>query len=199
MLAGAVAVQAQPAVDREAFEAKRIVFYGYDFSLFHFVGQAKNPQELKTQVLALAGEIQARITNDKLKQWLNKSNILNDNNHVSDLNKAISAKDLAVRKEAPVEEDSLQRHLKRYTTRQKNGIGHVVVFECFDGTKGRLTAYSLFFDIETKNILLSSWAAFGDLGRANNLSGLKSHAVDIVEYLDKEVYRAKEKKAKKGN
>ncbi|MEO6305794.1 MAG: hypothetical protein ABIP51_21775 [Bacteroidia bacterium] len=177
----------------DVFNTHKIIFYGYDFSCFRYVDAKRYGQDMKLYIFQLIGGVQEKIGETQFKKWMSKDTVLFNFDESTRLNKSINNDAVIVINKTSLPEDSVQKHLKNYNTIQKSGIGHLFLPECYDDLTGSLSVYSVFFDIETKQILLLNWAAFHDLGPVNRFGALKKPMLEIIEYLDRDIYQEKNK------
>ena len=53
--------------------------------------------------------------------------------------------------------DSIQKIVDDYQVKQKEGIGFLIIVECFEKLTKNSTAYFTFFDIATKKVIMSNY------------------------------------------
>ena len=64
---------------------------------------------------------------------------------------------LVILKKNYIKADSLQQFIDRYNLTETDGIGLVMIVECFHKTTKRTSGYFVWFDISTKKIINSDY------------------------------------------
>ena len=95
-----------------------------------------------------------------------------------------------------INKDSLQLCINKYSITEREGIGYVIIFECFDSYAKRVSAYSVFFDIATRKILMAEYVSHRDGNSYNRLSDWNAASFSAIKdltdlYKDKSEANAK--------
>jgi hypothetical protein len=156
--------------EKDVYNSKKIIFYGFDFTDLQLSDAKRIGQDLKKYVFTLTGFLIEHLPEKKLKKWLNKDTVVYSLNPVMLVNKKINNDDIASPIKHTINKDSLQLFINKYSLAEKEGIGYVIIYECFDSNAKRVSAYSVFFDIATKKILLAEYVSHRDGNSYNRLS-----------------------------
>lgn len=178
-----LASQALSTEAKNVFTAKKIIFYGYDFTRFHLADAKRGGQDIKKYIFELTGLMSEHIPEKKLSKWLNKDTTTFDFNSTFQLNKKINNDDIVVPVNLTLSKDSLQSMIDKYSSSIKQGIGYVIIFECFDNSSKTVSAYSIYFDITTREILMTEHITHRDSNNYNRLSDWNSAAIQVVKAL----------------
>lgn len=148
----------------QASTAKEIVWVGIDYSQVRMIGADFNdPNKIFPGMLDAWNSLFIKERIKKLKSSVKKDVIL-DTTGVAEVNKKATAKQI---KQNPGPDDTMEKtHLnntviaamvKAYSLESKNGTALVYIADRFmkDGSKGNAAIYSVFFDIETRNVIKS--------------------------------------------
>ncbi len=155
---------------QDIFDAKYITFYGYDFTAFQFSDNKRLGQDLKSYILSLIGFYNEHLPEKKLQKWMKKDSIFYNFNPTLQLNKKILNEDIASPIKHSIDKVSLQPMIDKYSISQKDGIGFVIIFECFDNASKRVSGYSVFFNTSTKKIIAFDYASNHGNNSFNRLS-----------------------------
>lgn len=177
--------------EKDVYNSKKIIFYGFDFTDFQLADAKRIGQDLKKYVFTLTGFLVEHLPEKKLKKWINKDTVTYNLNPTMLVNKKINNDDIATAVKHTISKDSIQSFINKYSISEKEGIGYVIIFECFDNSAKRVSAYSVFFDISTKNILTVDYVSDRDSNSFNRLSDWNAAAFVLVKKLT-ESYEEKE-------
>lgn len=177
--------------ENDVFSSKNIIFYGFDFTDFQLSDPKRMGQDLKKYVLSLTGFLIDRLPEKKLQAWLNKDIIIYNLNPTLQLNKKVNNEDIASPVKHTISKDSIQTFIDKYAASEKEGIGYVIIFECFDNASKRVSAYSVFFDVSTRKILVLDYITVHDHNSFNKLLDWNAPAISAVKRLT-ENYKSKE-------
>ncbi len=155
---------------KDVYAAKEIMFYGYDYTGFRIADAKRIGQDLKKTVFFWIGFLNEHITEKKLISWLDKDRVTFDFDPTVALNKKLKSEDLGVATKHTISKDSIQSFIDKYEVKEKEGIGFVVIVECFDNDAKRTSAYFTFFDIATKKILMSDYISSRDGNSYNRVA-----------------------------
>jgi hypothetical protein len=185
---------AQPT-KKDLKDCKEIIFYGYDFSHFKLAEAKRMEKDISKYIPAWIRILNKFHDEKYLAKKLQKDKVIFDFEYTGGLIKKLDKNSLVSISKHIIPSDSVQSIINSYQLTQQDGIGFVVIVECFDKAAEKSTAYFTFFDIASKKIIMSSY--FG-IGHAIGF-GLSEHWGTSLEntfyyYLD-EGYK-KELKAK---
>jgi hypothetical protein len=183
--------QTEYSSENDVFSSKNIIFYGFDFTGFQLSDPKRMGQDLKKYVLSLTGFLIERLPEKKLQVWLNKDIIIYNLNPTLLLNKKINNEDIASPVKHNIAKDSIQTFIDKYAIIDKEGIGYVIIYECFDNASKRVSAYSVFFDISTRKILVLEHVIVHDHNSFNKLLDWNAPAFSAIKRLT-ENYKFKE-------
>ena len=181
---------------KDLYESKEITFYGHDFSNFRlFEPSFYGHENMKKFFKAWLGYHYFSDKNEKtLSRWLKKDVTL-DLRYTTSLIDHIKEDEIVSFSQHLIPKDSVQAMISRYQVAQTEGIGLVVILECFNKDKEGVSGYFVWFDIATKKIILSDYRV---IKRYANGMGLTKHwgkGVDVFwhKYID-DVYRKRMKR-----
>jgi hypothetical protein len=177
--------------ENDVYSSKKIIFYGFDFTDLQLSDVKRIGQDLKKYVFTLTGFLLEHLPEKKLKKWIDKDTVFYSLNSVMLLNKKINNDDIASPIKHTINKDSLQSFINKYSLTEKEGIGYVIIYECFDSKAKRVSAYSVFFDIATKKILLAEYVSHRDGNSYNRLSDWNPASFATIKSLT-ENYKFKE-------
>ncbi len=69
-----------------------------------------------------------------------------------------------------ISKDSIQSYISKYNLSEKEGVGFVVIIECFDNANKKVSGYFTFFDISSKQILKIDYISSKDGNSYNRVS-----------------------------
>lgn len=113
---------------------------------------------------------QERINEKKLTRWLGKDKVTFNFDPTIALNEKLNSDELGAVSKHSISKDSIQSYIYNYNLAEKEGIGFVVILECFDNARKRTSAYFTFFDITTKQLLMSQYISSFDGNSYNRVS-----------------------------
>lgn len=184
--------QTKTSQEARVFNAKEFVFYGYDYTHFKIADAKRLDEDLKKFVFEWIGFCSEHVTEKKLQSWLDKDKVSFDYEPTLSLNKQLKTDDLGTITKHTFPGDSIPNMVRRYITKEKEGIGLAIQMECFDNSKKRVSAYFTFFDIATKEVLMSDYLSSRDGNSYNRVSDWGSGTVIAVKkYVS--VYKEKQK------
>lgn len=159
---------------KKVFTTNEMAWYGMDFTKASFIGtfdtgMGVNPAdgiELRNKwIPAWNNLIVAEQQNFNLKRPFRKCCVFYDITSVNQLNKTIDPEALLVSRETKISKATIKEMVKRYTPiEKKDGIGLVFIVESFNKNDKTANLYVTFFDIETKEILVSEFMSGRPIG-----------------------------------
>ena len=159
---------------QDVFNKTELVWYGLDFSKSKFVGKFEtikgakpiNSYELINKYIPSWNEI---IVNEPynfdLENTFWEKNIYYDLSPVASVNSKIPTQDLITVNSNAIMSSDLTQMITNYKIGNKtNGLGLVFIVESFNKPKMLASVWVVFFDIETKKILLNKYCEGKPLG-----------------------------------
>ena len=180
--------------EKDVFDANEIVFYGYDFSHFKLADAKRfNNIKVKAFIPAWIGYLNKYEDEETLTKRLKKNKVTFDFDYTTNIIKTLKNEDLVSILKGSLSPDSIQNIISRYELKQKEGIGFVLIVECFEKTNETSTVYFTFFDIATRKVLISDYFGYNQPSE-NGLTRYWGNglATTFYRYLDK-VYGKKDK------
>ncbi len=182
----------------DVYNSKELIFYGYDFSHFK-LAEAKrlNDEKIKVAIPQWIDFVNQRKNEGTLQKMFKKEKVKFDFDYTLNIIKTINETELASIIKNTISADSIQTIINNYPIKEKEGIGFVIIVECFEKNKERSTAYFTFFDLATKKVLLSDYFGSNDAdgyGLANHWGvGLNT----LFTKYSADIYRKNLKKSNK--
>ncbi len=174
--------------ESDVYNCNKIIFYGYDFSDFQLSDAKRMGQDIRKFILYLDAEFfPEHLPEKKLQKWLEKDYIIYNFNPTIQFNKKITNDGISSAFIHKISKDTLQSFINRYSITEKEGIGYVIIYECFDKETKSASAYSVFFDIATKKILLTDYVSKYDNNGFNRIRDWEPLSFKVI-YLLSEKY-----------
>ena len=158
-LIGISSTKEEATSEKEVYDTREIVFYGYDYTHFRLADVKRLDEDLKKHVFYWIGFCQDRITEKKLRSVLDKEKVTFNFDPTLAVNKKLNSDDLGAITKVTISKDSIQSYINEYELSEKEGVGFVVILECFDNAGKRTSGYFTFFDIATKQVLKSDYVS----------------------------------------
>jgi hypothetical protein len=145
--------------EKDVFATKEIVFYGYDYSDFRFADAKRMDEDVKNFIFNWIAYSQRGLSEKEMssRTYLNKDKIVFNFDPTFELIKKLKSEDLVSITKHSISKDSIQSFIDKYSIKERDGIGFVVIVECFDKYHKTVSGYCTFFDIATKRILISDY------------------------------------------
>lgn len=153
---------------KDISDAKEIIFYGYDFSHFKLADAKRlyaaaskdpaginEPAGIKKYISGWVGYLLNKLGDGYFARKLKTSKVTFDFDYTLQVIKNLNEDELVSLVKTSIPADSIKSILSKYQIKQKEGIGFTIIVECFDKKTETSSAYFTFFDIATKNILMS--------------------------------------------
>ena len=140
----------------DVLNAKKVYFYGYDFTHFKLIEPKRNGQdaEMKGFIFELIQMLNDKNKEKEFERYIQKDTVIFAQETVNDLNTKIKQENILNAFIKPTfSKDTLQNIINQYDTKGKTGIGFVEVMECFYKQKKETSIWYVFFDIATKQII----------------------------------------------
>ena len=155
------------AKEQEVYDAKEFVFYGYDYTHFRLSDPKRIGQNIKNFVFVWIDFCNGPVNEKDLSKWFLKDKVTIDQEQTIAMNMKLDNDILGSVSRFTLPKDSIQYYVSKYNIQEKEGIGFVIIFECFDKQTKTVSAYYTFFDIATKQVLLSDYFVSRDGNRYN--------------------------------
>ncbi len=144
--------------EKDVFDSKEIVFYGYDYSHFK-LAEIKRliDGNIKKYIPAWISFLNEHTNELDLQKRFKKDKVTFNFDYTTNLIKTLNEDELVAAKKHIISPDSIQSFISSYDIKEKEGIGFVVIIECFEKDKKKCTAYFTFFDIATKKVIMTDY------------------------------------------
>lgn len=143
----------------DVFKVNNITWYGLDFSNIKLIGSEgfTDPDAIKNQFFYSWNNLIITET-DKydLAGFFHKSSVENDLSIVKERNMLPDPDELVINTDYSFGEDEVKKIISEYDITGKEGIGLVFIMESFNKNEELGYMWVSFFDIETKEVLLSN-------------------------------------------
>ncbi|NQT78208.1 MAG: hypothetical protein HQ565_10870 [Bacteroidetes bacterium] len=142
----------------DVFKVDNITWYGLDFSNIKLIGSEgfTDPNAIKNQFFnSWNNLIISEPEKYNLAEVFSKSSVENDLSIVTERNTLPDPDKLVIEENYSFGEDEVKKIISEYDITGKEGIGLVFIMESFNKTKEQGYMWVSFFDIETKEVLLS--------------------------------------------
>lgn len=160
---------AQNPTNQDVYSSKELIFYGYDYTHFKLADPKRIGQDINS-FIPLWNKFCNKWINEKyLKEWLNKEKVTINQEPTLNLNKQLSSVDLVTDKKETLSIDSIQDIINQYSITEKEGLGFVIILECYDNESKTVSAYYTFIDISTQRIIRSDYFVSRDRNSYNRV------------------------------
>jgi len=177
------------ANQRDICNSKELIFYGYDYTHFKLSDPKRIGQNIKNFVFVWIDFCNEPVGR-KLSKWFLKDKITINQTPTIEINMKLNNDELGAMSRSFLSKDSIQDYINKYKIQEKEGIGFVIIFECFDIQTKTVSAYYTFFDIASKKVLLSDYFISRDGNRYNYVRDWANAVIIALNKYLKE-YRAK--------
>ncbi len=154
--------QKETTSNKNIYTAKEIVFYGYDYTHFKLADPKRIGQNIKNFIFRWNVYCNDRVNEKTLSKWLKKNKVIINQDPTINLNKRLNSDNLGSKKKNILSKDSIQNCINNYSISEKEGLGFVIIYECYDNYSETVSAYYTFFDIATKIVLHCDYFASKD-------------------------------------
>jgi hypothetical protein len=89
-----------------------------------------------------------------MAKWLDVQSVKIDIAPTMEWNSKVDSETLASAYKTRLSRELISPMVKRYNIKEDEGIGFVVIYECFDKATNSVYEYGVFFDISTREILI---------------------------------------------
>ena len=142
----------------DVFKVDNITWYGLDFSNIKLIGSEgfTDPHAIQNRFFSSWNNLFiSEPEKYNLAETFSKSSVENDLNIVTERNTLPDPDKLVIEENYSFGEDEVKKIISEYDITGKEGIGLVFIMESFNKTKARGYMWVSFFNIETKEVLLS--------------------------------------------
>lgn len=179
---------------KDVFSQNEVVWYGLDFSKSKFIGSFENIKgtmpidafELRESYIpAWNSLVVSEPNNFDIKKTFWKKDVYYDLKSVESVNSTIDTRDLITQNNHIISKSDLPKMVALYNKGdKKEGLGLSFIIECFDKSKVQASLWVVFFDIETKKILLSKYCVGKPVGFGirNYWAGAIKHIMNEIRY-----------------
>lgn len=171
--------------ESDVFGAKTFNFYGYDYTKLRLADATRIGQDL-TKFFPGMSELLLKQFNQKEFEIMfkkGKGNIPFKTTPTDTLNARINFGKIATDGPSKIAPDSIASMVKKYELSEKEGIGSVILLECFNRETKTISAYYVFFDISTRAIIYSKYIESRDGNQYNYMADWKKAALVAMERL----------------
>lgn len=133
------------------------VFYGVDYSLVRFTGVSETPEQLITVLPSINNLMVAEAKKYNVANALGISVVETDVEYVNERAAKIDPNSLVINEEYTVSQEAIKSLIARYPTSNSESanLGLVFIAEQMDKPALRGSFYATFFDLKTKEVLLT--------------------------------------------
>lgn len=186
--------------EADVFKSDELVFAGVDFSLMKFIAKPnyKN-RDFEPFLKGWTKRAKILYTDTRLRLLFDKNAVYVDTASCDSLNKLAYLNDKLTYSKYNVSKKQIPPLIRRLQLESKEGIGLLVVVEFFEKKTEKSSAFIVFFDIATRNILMCDyfWSSHANgFGMTNHWSnGLKDNLskYSVQHYLPKRELLVSEK------
>lgn len=144
----------------DVFEASEITFYGYDFSHFKLAEGKRTGEDIKSYIVSWIGFMNEEWPEKSLRHHLKNDDVKFSFAYTQSILLELNNEDLVSYFKHEIPQDSIQRILNKYQIDEKEGIGFVVIVECFEKNTETAYAHFVFFDINSKKVIMADHFGF---------------------------------------
>lgn len=179
---------------KDVFSQDEVVWYGLDFSKTKFIGSFENVKKIRPindfvlrdiYIPAWNHLIVNEPTNFDIKRTFYKKSVYYDLRSVESINSTIDTNDLITLNSNVISSNELPGMISLYTKgNKKEGLGLSFIIESFDKPNAQASLWVVFFDIESKKILLSKHCVGkpAGFGIRNYWAGAIRHIMNEIRY-----------------
>ncbi len=148
-----ISTHGQKLTEKDVNSSKELTFYGYDYTHFTLADPKRMGQNIKNFIFIWNEYCNKSINEKNLKKCFNKEKVTINQEPTIKLNKRLNSDDLGSMKKNILSKDSIQNCINNYSISEKEGLGFVIIYECYDNDSKTISAYYSFFDIGSKQII----------------------------------------------
>ena len=144
---------------KDIFTSKEAIWYGLDFSKIKLIGSEGFTDVAKIEDVYFSSWNNLIINESakyNLQLMFHKDTVLFDLSIVEKRNKLPEADELVINNDTySLNKNTIAKIIKKYNTKEKQGLGIVFIIESFDKPKKLGIMWVTFFDIASKTVLLT--------------------------------------------
>ncbi len=144
---------------KDIFTSKEAIWYGLDFSKIKLIGSEGFTDVAKIEDVYFSSWNNLIINESakyNLQLMFHKDTVLFDLSVVEKRNKLPEADELVINNDTySLNKNTIAKIIKKYNTKEKQGLGIVFIMESFDKPKKLGIMWVAFFDIASKTVLLT--------------------------------------------
>jgi hypothetical protein len=168
---------------KDVYTIKTLTFYGYDFSNLRIADETRIGQPLKKQFIPFSLFLEDKFPRNKMKAIFRKDTLNFNLMPTGLVNEQTNNNRIASYLPEKISVGALSTMISTYQLSEKEGIGYTIIFECFDRKAKTVSAYMVFFDIATKNVLYSTHTVSFDQNGYNYMGDWKVACLFAVRKL----------------
>lgn len=142
----------------DVFKVKEITWYGLDFSNVRLIGAIgfKDPEKIKSYYFDAWNSLIIYEPNKyKLDKFFHKDSVINYLGIATTRNTLPDLDELVIETEYSFGSEKVKQIISEYDSGEKEGIGLVFIVESLNKYEEKANIWVTFFDIETKQVLLT--------------------------------------------
>jgi hypothetical protein len=169
----------------DVFGAATFTFYGFDYTGLKLADGSRVGQDFKKFFPSLSKVLLAQYNEKKLEINFRKAKgaITFNSIPTETENDKINNGKFVTQVPQKISPDSLSLMVKTYQILEKDGIGSVIIFDCFNREAETVTAHMVFFDISTRTVLYAKNIESEDRNGYNYMADWKAASVKAVNRL----------------
>lgn len=143
---------------KDVFDSKQIVFYGADFSNAKFIGNEgfKDKRDIVGKFIPSLNELFFKEQKKyDLKKFFKKEDIVYNLDLMKSVNSKINPNNIVINQSFLFESGNIEKSISSYNLVEKDGIGLVLIVESLNKVADIGTFHVVFFDLQSKSILVS--------------------------------------------
>lgn len=138
----------------KASQEQSVVWLGVDYTLAKFTLVAETPQQVINYLPAINNLIiMEQEKKYKIKEFFNKTTVLNEISPVNERNAKIDPAKLVSTNPHTISQDDVKGLIKNFSTETRSGMGLLFVAENMNKATVKGSFYVVFFDLATKEII----------------------------------------------
>lgn len=183
--------------EKKALTAQEVVFYGFDFSNFKLANAKKIGDDLHKFLGGWELYCLSEISPKTLTRYLRKDSLILNLGKAHSVNERVEPTEIAVALRHSISQETVGEIISKYGGPDEQGIGFIIIMECFEKYTYTTSGYFVFFDIATKKILMSDRASTIEVGRYGMTHYWGTGMVFLIKNYIDEIYLKKMARLKK--
>ena len=150
---------------QDILNANEIIFFGYDFNHFSLADPRYINKPRANEYFFAWRNYWNKLKDEKyLERQLKKKNVVFDFDYTNSIMRNWEYDSVIFMACRYLPKDSLQGIINGYNLKRKEGIGFVVLVECFEKSSKLSSGYFVFFNIADKKIIMANYLKSKDVG-----------------------------------